>query len=56
MGGTTFQNSRNALRIFTEYCCSVAKLTLTLHNPMNYSMTGFPVLHYLPELAQTHVH
>ena len=23
---------------------------------MNCSMPGFPVLHYLPELAQTHVH
>ena len=24
-------------------------------NTMDRSMTGFPVLHYLPELAQTHV-
>ena len=24
--------------------------------PMNCSTTGFPVLHYLPEFAQTHVH
>ena len=24
--------------------------------PMDYSTSGFPVLHYLPELAQTHVH
>ena len=23
---------------------------------MDCSITGFPVLHYLPELAQTHVH
>ena len=23
---------------------------------MDCSMTGFPVLHHLPELAQTHVH
>ena len=23
---------------------------------MNHSMPGFPVLHYLPELAQAHVH
>ena len=28
---------------------------LTLCNPMDYSMPGFPVLQ-LPELAQTHVH
>ena len=29
---------------------------LTLCNPMYYSMPGFPVLHYLLEFAQTHVH
>ena len=28
----------------------------TLCNPMNSSMPGFPVLHYLPELANTHFH
>ena len=27
-----------------------------LCNPMDCSMPGFPVLHHLPELAQTHVH
>ena len=27
-----------------------------LFNAMNCSMPGFPVLHYLPEFAQTHVH
>ena len=37
-------------------CCSVAQLCLTLCNPMNISMPGFPVLHYLLELAQIHVH
>ena len=36
--------------------CSVTKSCLTLHDPMDCSMPGFPVLHYLPELAQTHVH
>ena len=35
-------------------CCSVAKSCLTLRDPMDCSMPGFPVLHYLPELAQTH--
>ena len=35
---------------------SVAKLCPSLCDPMNYSMPGFPVLHYLPEFAQTHVH
>ena len=28
----------------------------SLGNPMDFSMTGFPILHHLPELAQTHVH
>ena len=36
--------------------CSAAKLCLTLYNPMDYSTLGFPVLHYLLEFAQTHVH
>ena len=34
----------------------VAKLCLTLCDPMDWSMPGFPVLHHLPEFAQTHVH
>ena len=29
---------------------------MTLCNPMDCSMPDFPVLHHLPELAQTHVH
>ena len=36
-------------------CCSVTKLCLTLCNPMDCSMPGFPV-HHLLEFAQTHVH
>ena len=39
-----------------HYWCSVTQLCLTLCNPMDCSMPGFPVLHYLPKLAQTHVH
>ena len=34
----------------------VAQTCLTLCDPMNCSMPGFPVHHQLPELAQTHVH
>ena len=41
---------------FVGCCCSVAKLGPTLCNPMDCSTPGFPVLHYLLELAQTHVH
>ena len=37
-------------------CCSVAKSCLTLFDPMDCSMLGSPVLHYLPEFAQSHVH
>ena len=36
--------------------CSVHKLCLTLWDPMNLSMLGFPVLHCLLEVIQTHVH
>ena len=36
-------------------CCSVAKLCMTLCDPLDCSMPGFPVLHYLSEFAQTHV-
>ena len=28
---------------------------LTLRDPLNCSVPGFPVLHYLQEFAQTHV-
>ena len=37
-------------------CCSVAQLCVTLCDPMDSSTPGFPVLHQLPELAQTRVH
>ena len=40
----------------TEISCLVSKLCLTLCNPMDCNMPGFPVLHCLPEFAQTHVH
>ena len=37
-------------------CCSVTKSCPTLCDPMDYSMPGFPVLHYLLEFAQIRVH
>ena len=37
-------------------CCSVAQSWPTLCDRMDCSMSGFPVRHQLPELAQTHVH
>ena len=38
------------------YYRSVTKSCLTLCDPKNCSMSGFLVLYYLPEFAQTHVH
>ena len=38
------------------FCCLVTKSCLTLFEPVDCSMLGFPVLHYLLEFAQTHVH
>ena len=39
-----------------DNCCSVAQLCLTLCDPKDCSTPGFPVLHHLLKLAQTHVH
>ena len=41
--------------IWYEYC-SVAKSCPAPCDPMNCSTPGFPVLHYLLEFAQTHIH
>ena len=38
------------------FSLSFLLLCPTLCNPMNCSMPGFPVLHYRPQFAQTHVH
>ena len=37
-------------------CCSVAQPCPTLSDPMDCGTSDFPVLHHLPEFAQTHVH
>ena len=45
------------LLLFTLLCgCSVTQSCQTLCDPMDCSMPGFPVLHYLLKLAQTHGH
>ena len=44
--------SKGLSRVFS----SIAQLCLTLCDPMDCSMPGFPVLHQLLKLAQTHVH
>ena len=48
---------------FLQYFCSfyvqfstVTQLCPSLCDPMDCSVPGFPVLHQLPKLAQTHVH
>ena len=41
---------------FSICCCSVPKSCQILWDPMDCSTPGFPVLHYLSEFAQTHVH
>ena len=38
-----------------HYCCLVTQLCLTLCDPMDCNMAGFPVFHHLPEFAQTYV-
>ena len=35
-------------------CCSLAHSCPTLYDPMDYSIPGFVVLHYLLEFAQNH--
>ena len=42
--------------IFSTLFCSVTQSFLTLCNPMDCSMPGFPIHHQHLELAQTHVH
>ena len=37
-------------------CCLLAQSCPTLCHPMDCSTPAFPVLHYIPEFAQTHVH
>ena len=41
---------------WTKSVCPVAKSCLTFCDTMDHSTSSFPVLHYLLELIQTHVH
>ena len=44
-------------RLFLEHsCCSVALSCQTLHDPVDFSMPGFPVPYHLPEFSQVLVH
>ena len=42
--------------MYATRCCLVAQSCLTLCDLMECGTPGFPVLHHLPELAQTHVY
>ena len=52
----TYMMSYISYRWWEDCCCSVAQLCLSLFDPMDCRMPGFPVLHHLLELAQTHVY
>ena len=47
---------RYSAKIYRICHCSVAQSCLILWDPMDCKTPGFPVLHHLPELAQTHAH
>ena len=53
-----YERKENQEELLVKICCycSVAKSWPTLYDPMDCKMPGFPVLHYLPAFAQTHVH
>ena len=50
------RNEKMHINLWAQYLASATQLCLILCDSMDCSMPGFPVLHYLPELAQTHVH
>ena len=39
--------------LYLLFCCSVVQSCPTLCDPMDCSASGFPILHHLPEFAQT---
>ena len=52
--GISTMTSQPAFQCFTT--CLFTQSHPTLCEPMDCSIPGFPVLHHLPELAQTHIH
>ena len=51
------QNQKDPGSVFSSVqFSSVSQSCPTLCDPMDCSMAGFPILHYLPEFAQIHVH
>ena len=56
LNSNSVSDSFRYLFFFFSQFSSAAQSCLTLCNPMDCSTPGFPVLHHLPEFAQTHVH
>ena len=56
--GKTLNKTKHSLPLICIcwQCCSVAKFVRLFCNPMKYIMSNSPVLHYLLEFAQIHVH
>lgn len=50
------RKNNKAERLETRGFCSVTESCLTLHDPMDCSMSGLPVPHHLLEFAQVHAH
>ena len=50
------QTTSSRKHYFSLLLCSAANSCLTSCNPMDCNIPDFPVLHYLLEFAQTHVH
>ena len=54
---TDLQRRTKQLFLFTGGgSCWVSKSCMTLCDPIDCSMPGYPVIHYLPEFVQMHVH
>ena len=49
-------NRDHSISVCENCSCSVDQLCPTLCDPMDCSMPGFSVAHYLPKFAQVHVH
>ena len=60
MGWVPLSSTRNydniANCLYSEFSSVTQLYSVTLCDSMDSSTPGFPVLHHLPELAQTHVH
>ena len=48
--------SAMTFKVIINLFCSVTKSYLTFYHPMDCSVLGSSVLHYISEFAQIHVH